>query len=300
MTSQTPPWRRGNWRGLSEVLSQSLVEPVPTIAGQAISVIHKPSKRLSRSGQLMLGVVVSILAGFLYNQTFASNQKLIQRFGFCLPLPSTGQKQTEAAEQTQSLINKLTQATSGQKLRLSQQYKLLVSQSARLCAVASLYRSQESALLTVATSALCLLSLTMALGLTHGLVNNNNRTLNTLQITAGFLLVVPILFLQLGEQIRDTPIYDQIYLAHRDLIQELQSALANQDLPPLRANPAEGNGRAASYVPALTDNSKVAELIRRIDNQLESLPPFPLSLDDSTVIRVYSWLSNSWKQSITK
>lgn len=288
MSIQAPAWLN------------ALVEPAPVAEGKATLTIHTPAYRLSRWGQVILGLAVSSLAVLLYNQTFEREQQLSQKFQLCLPLDSAGFARTETVQGTLSLIDKLAQATPGQKLRLHQQVKLLLSQSARLCGVASLYRSQESALMTVATSALCLLSLTIALGLSRGLVNNSNRTLNALQVTSAFLLVVPMLFLQLGEQVRNTPIYYQLYLAHRNLIQQLQSALANQDLPVFNANPAETNKTTANVVPELTDPGKVAQLIRRLDSQLQTLPQIPLNLNDSTIIHVYSFLSSSWKQSISR
>lgn len=298
MTTQTPPWRRGN--GLPPTWMAALVEPAPIPGEHNNSAIPRSHYRLSRAGQILLGLAITVLAGLLYWQTVERNQQLSQQFALCLPVQPAGRAQAEAVRQTQSLINNLTHATPAQKLRLSQQYKLLLSQSVRLCGVASLYRSQESALMTVATSALCLLSLTIALGLTHGLVNNSNRTLNALQVTAAFLLVVPMLFLQLGEQVRNTPIFFQLYLTHRNLIQQLQSALANQDLPVFQVNPGDAQAMDQKILPGLSDPGKVALLIRRLDHQLQALPAVPLNFNDSTVIHVYGWLSSSWQQAISK
>ena len=300
MTSPTPPRWRASWTALVPSWLGPLVEHAPAAGGHTSPAVTRTPYRLSRSGQITLGLALSLVAFILYSQTFTDNQQLSKQYELCLPLQTAGMATTETVRQTQSLINNLTHATPSQKLRLQQQYKLLLSQSARLCGVASFYRSQESALMTVATSALCLLSLTIALGLTHGLVNNSNRTLNALQVTAAFLLVVPMLFLQLGEQVRNTPIYYQLYMAHRNLIQQLQSALANQDLPMFTADPSEARGSGLKVVPGLTDTGRVAQLIRRMDSQLQTLPPIPLSLNDSTVIHVYDWLSSSWKQSISK
>jgi hypothetical protein len=282
-----------SWLGL-------LVELAPPSGDQATTVTNTQNYRLSRSGQITLGLTIALLAFLLYHQSLAANQQLSQRFAFCRPLQSVEPAQIESEQQTMSMINNLASATPGQKLRLRQQYKLLLLDSDRLCGLGYLYRSQEDALMTVATSAISLLSLTFAMGLAHGVVNNTNRTLQAVQVSAIGLLVVPMLFLQLGEQQRDTSIYLQLYLAHRHLIQQLKSAVANQDLPILSADSSQAHQTDQSDVPRLTDAGKVAELIRRIDQQLQSLPPVPISLNDTTVKHVYGWLSNSWKQEISK
>jgi hypothetical protein len=258
------------------------------------------SYRLSRSGQISLGLTMTLLAFLLYRHTLVSNQQLIKRFQFCRPLQSAELVQSEVEQQSLSLINNLANATPGQKLRLRQQYKFLLFESDRLCRLDSFYRSQEAALMTVATCALCLLSLTFALGIAHGLVNNKNRTLQAIQVSAIFLLVVAMLFLQLGQQERNTNIYLQLYLAHRNLIQELRSAVANQDLPILGRESSEDNQATLGVLPKLTDSGKVALLIRRIDQQLQSLPPIPINLNDSTAKTIYGWLSIRIKHEVSK
>lgn len=275
----------------------ALIEVAPMTVDQPTS---SPAYRLSRSGQIALGLTMALLAVLLYGQTLAANQRLSKRFQFCPPLPVAELAQSEGAKQAQSLINNLDPATPGQKLRLRQQSSLLVLGSARLCGLASLNHSQEAALMTVATAALCLLSLTVALGLSHGLANNTNRTLRTMQVTAVCLLIVPMLSLQLGEQVRNTSLYLQLYLAHHNLHQQLLSALANQDLPVLRADPTNAKGIVMREVPALTTSARVAELIRGIDAQIQFLPPVPLDFNDSTVTRVYRWLTTDLNGILSK
>jgi hypothetical protein len=273
-------------------LLATLFEPSPLAVGELPAATRPTSHRLSRSGQIILGLAMTLLAFLLYGQTLATNQQLSERFEFCPSLRRAELPQGEGVQQSQSLINNLASATPGQKLRLRQQSQLLLVESARLCGLASLYRSQEVALMTVATAGLCLLGLSVALGLSHGLVNNTNRTLHTLQVTTALVLAVPMAFLQLGEQKRNTSLYQQLYLARLNLHEQLLSTLANQNLPVWSAIPCDANGTALSVVPGLTDATKVAELIRRVDGQLQALPPIPLNLNDATEKHVFGLLTN--------
>ena len=160
--------------------------------------------------------------------------------------------------------------------------------------------------MTVAMAALCLFSLTLALGLVHGLANSTNRTLRVVQVTSVFLLVVPMVFLQLGEQVRNSTFYLRLYLAHRNLHQQLLSALANQDLPAFspnpsfRPNPSNANQKPMRTLPVLGSSARVAELIRAMDLQVQALPPVPLDLNDSTVNQVYHMLTKGWQDKLSK
>ena len=152
--------------------------------------------------------------------------------------------------------------------------------------------------MTVATAALCLLSLTVVMGLAHGLMNTTNRTLRTLQVTAVFLLVVPMVFLQLGEQARNSNFYLRLYLAHRNLHQQLLSALANQDLPTLSPNPSQANQRPMGALPTLESSARVAQLIQAVDLHVQALPPVSMDLNDSTVSQVYHMLTKGWQDKL--
>jgi hypothetical protein len=283
---------RGTPSALVRSWLATLLEPSPPAVGELPAAAGPSAHRLSRSGQITLGLAMTLLAFLLYGQTLAANQQLSQRFEFCPSLPRAETQRREGVQQAQSLINNLASATPGQKLRLRQQSQLLLVESARLCGLASLYRSQEVALMTVATVGLCLLSLSVALGVSHGLVNNTNRTLQTLQVTSALLLAVPMAFLQLGEQMRNTSLYQQLYLARLNLHEQMLSTLANQNLPVWSANPCGANRTALSVVPGLTDATRVAELIRRVDGQLQALPPIPLNLNDATEKHVFGLLTN--------
>jgi mono/diheme cytochrome c family protein len=53
-------------------------------------------------------------------------------------------------------------------------------------------------------------------------------------------------------------------------------------------------------LPQLTTSARVAQLIRNVDNELQSMPPVPLQLNDKAVTQVYAWLSNNWKGTASK
>jgi hypothetical protein len=291
MRAQLGTEGRGPRSALVRSWLATLLEPSPPATGEIPAATCPSSHRLSRSGQIILGLAMTVLAFFLYGQTLAANQQLSQRFQFCPSLRWAELQQGEGVRQTQSLINNLASATPGQKLRLGQQSQLLLVESARLCGLASLYRSQEVALMTVATVGLCLLGLSVALGLSRGLVNNTNRTVQTLQVASALMLAVPMAFLQLGEQSRNTNLYEQLYLARLHLHEQLLSTLANQNLPVWNASHCASNRSSLSVVPGLTDPRKVADLISRIDRQSQSANPIPLNLNDSTEKQVFGFLS---------
>jgi hypothetical protein len=136
--------------------------------------------------------------------------------------------------------------------------------------------------------------------LVHGLMNSTNRTLRTLQVTAVFLLLVPMVFLQLGEQVPNSNFYLRLYLSHRNLHQQLLSALANQDLPVMNPNPTKTNKGPMKPLPVLGVSARVAELIRSVDLQVQALPPVPLKMNDSGVIQVLQVITNGWKNEFTK
>lgn len=298
MMAQATAERNGRLFRLVRVLLDTLIEPAPPPLERASTASSTPAHRLSRSGEIALGLTIMVLAVGLYGQTLLANQRLSQRFAFCQPLRSGELAQSDVARQTQILISNLTGATPSQKVRLGQQANRLVSDSARLCGLAALNHGQEAALMTVATAALCLLSLTVVMGLAHGLMNSTNRTLRTVQVTAVFLLVVPMVFLQLGEQVRNSSFYLRLYLAHRNLHQQLLSALANQDLPMFSPNPTTTNHRPMGRLAPLGNPTRVAELIRSVDLQVQALPPVPLKMSDSGVIQVLHLITNGWKNEI--
>lgn len=299
MTAQAPGQPGGRWLPPVRTLLDALIEEAPPPPVSPASTTSTPVYRLSRLGEIALALTIILLAVALYGQTMVANQRLSKRFAFCQPPRSGELAQSEAARQTQSLISNLTNATPSQKVRLAQQANALVAESVRLCGLAALEHGQEAALMTVATVALCLLSLTLVLGLAHGLMNTTNRTLRTVQVTAVLLLVVPMVFLQLGEQVRDSSFYLRLYLAHHNLQQQLLSALANQDLPVMNPNPTNATQRPMRSLPALGSSARVAELIRAVDLQVQALPPIPLTMNDSGVTQVFQLLTNGWKNELT-
>ncbi|MFN9623142.1 MAG: hypothetical protein ACK587_09980 [Cyanobacteriota bacterium] len=274
-----------------------LVEPAEPSSRPAKVAESPPSsgQRLSRSGQILLGTGVSLMALLLYTLTLQWSLKSNQQFQFCQPLSLWGAQAAEGERQVRTLIDALKGATASQKVRLRQQTLILQTESERLCELVIRSRAQEEALLVVATASLCLLSLTILQGLAEGLVNNTNRTLKTVQISTTVVLVISVAFLQLGQEVRNTGRLFQLYRWHRDLQQQVASALANQDRPGFLLQAAQKlqreKGKSVLLAPPLSDSDQVAMLIRAVDAQLQSLPPLPVNLDESAVRKMFGWMS---------
>jgi hypothetical protein len=275
----------------------ALVEPAEPSSRLAESVQPPPpsGQRLSRSGQIFLGVGVSLVALLLYTLTLQWSLKSNQQFQFCQPLSLWGAPAAEGERQTRTLIDALKGATASQKVRLRQQALILQAESERLCELVIRSRAQEEALLVVATAALSLLSLTILQGLAEGLVTNTNRTLKAVQLSTIVVLVTSVAFLQLGQEVRNTGRLFQLYLWHRDLQQQVVSALANQDRPVFllrfAPKPAKSMGNTMRLAPPLSDSDQVAMLIRAVDAQLQSLPPLSVNLDESALRKMFGWMS---------
>ena len=254
-----------------------------------------PGLRLSRSGQILLGVGASLVALLLYGLTLQWGLTSNQQFHFCQPLSLWGAQPAEGERQTRTLIDVLKGATGSQKVRLRQQALILQAESERLCELVIRSRAQEEALLVVATTSLCLLSLTILQGLAEGLVTNRNRTLKAVQISTTVILVTSVAFLHLGQEVRNTGRLLQLYLWHRDLQRQFVTALANQDRPffLLQAAPKleRGGENGLRFAPPLSDSDQVALLIRAVDAQLQSLPPLSVNLDESAVRKMFGWMS---------
>jgi hypothetical protein len=153
MMAQAPGQWAGRWLPLVRNLREALIEPAPPQLETTANASTTPAHRLSRSGEIALGLTITLLAVGLYGQTLMANQRLSQRFAFCQSPRSAELAQSEAARQTQTLISNLASATPSQKVRLAQQANGLVVESARLCGLAALNHRQEAALMTVATAA---------------------------------------------------------------------------------------------------------------------------------------------------
>ena len=291
MTADIRTRRGGKILALVGSFLTALREPVPVAAGEQRSTCPASTHRLSRSGQTLLGTAVLLLSIVLYGYTFVTSQRLNQRFQVCPHLHLEKWSHTTGVQTSEKLINKLTSATPGQKLRLQQQSQHLLVQSARICGLASLYRSEEVALMTTASVALCLLCLSLTIGFSRGLANNTNRTWNTLQVTSALALLMPMALLQLGEQKRYTSFYQQLYIDRRNLYEQMMSIMANQDLPVWKSFSCEVNQSPLRVMPGLTDPSKVALFISRIDRQSQALPHIPLNLNDATERQAVGFLN---------
>lgn len=237
--------------------------------------------RLSRQGQCALGITLSLLALCIYGWVFGASQRQSQQLLFCQTQPLLAAAPANPDPQTLSLINRLAVATPAQKLRLQQQAHELQLQSHRLCELVRVDRSQVMGLMSVATTFFCLLCLVLVLGLSHGISHNGNRTLQALQTSAAFLLAVPLVVLQLGDHDRSTKTYLMLYREHRALLAQLQSAVANQELP----------AQATRASARIRDTRQVAELIRRIDTQQQKIPAINLNLDPDSEHQMLRFIS---------
>lgn len=248
--------------------------------------------RINRPGQVAMGVVLTLMALTGYSLAWYSSQHLGHRWQVCLTLDAEGLLRQNHTE-TMELIKALNGATPGQKLRLRQQTTWLVQQMDGLCKVSIWYRSQGTALMTVATGAAALLMVSVALGLPKGLAGSN-RILQALMLTATVHLVLVMSFLQLGEQSLNGSRNLTSYRAHRALLQWLQSSLANQDLvlasqqqAPQQLAPAQPQA-----VTELNARTRVAELIRAMDSRIQSLPVITIGLDDGLADEMYGRITS--------
>jgi hypothetical protein len=235
--------------------------------------------RLSRQGQCALGITLSLLALGLYVWVFRASQRQSQQLLFCQPGAALAAAPANPDPQTLSLINRFAVATPAQKMRLQQQTHQLGLQSHRLCELVRFDRSQVMGLMSVATTFFCLLCLVLCLS--YSIRDNGNRTLQALQTSAAFLLAVPLVVLQLGEHDQSTKTYLLLYRDHNALLEQLQSAVANQELP--------AQGRLANT--KIRDNRQVAELIRWIDAQKQEIPAINLELDPESDHQMFRFVS---------
>ena len=248
------------------------------------------SIRINRPGQVAVGVVLTLMALTGYSLAWYSSKHLGHRWQVCLTLDSEGLLRQNHTE-TMELIKALNGATPGQKLRLRQQTTWLVQQMDGLCKVSIWYRSQGTALMTVATGAAALLMVSVALGLPKGLAGSN-RILQALMLTATVHLVLVMSFLQLGEQSLNGSRNLISYRAHRQLLQWLQSSLANQDLVLAPQAPQQQAPAQPQMVTELNARSRVAELIRAMDSRIQSLPVITIGLDDGLADEMYGRITS--------
>lgn len=249
--------------------------------------------RINRPGQVAMGVLLTLMALTGYSLAWYSSQHLGHRWQVCLTLDAEGLLRQNHTE-TMELIKALNGATPGQKLRLRQQTTWLVQQMDGLCKVSIWYRSQGTALMTVATGAAALLMVSVALGLPKGLAGSN-RILQALMLTATVHLVLVMSFLQLGEQSLNGSRNLTSYRAHRALLQWLQSSLANQDLVLASQQQAPQQQQAPAQPQAVTElnaRTRVAELIRAMDSRIQSLPVITIGLDDGLADEMYGRITS--------
>jgi hypothetical protein len=240
-----------------------------------------PSFLINRPGQVLMGLALTVLALLGYGISWTASKHLGHSWKMCLTLETPGLLQQNHTE-TLKLISSLDGATAGQKLRLQQQATWIVHQMDGLCKVSIWYRSQGSALMTVATGAAALLMVSVALGLPKGLAGSN-RILQAMMLSATVQLVLVMSFLQLGEQNLNGTRNLTSYRSHRQLLEWMQSGLANQDLV---LDQPTGQAKAAA-VTELNARAQVAELIRAVDRRLQALPAITIGLDDGLATEMY-------------
>lgn len=265
MPSRLPGWMR---------IIRELLHEIPGQQNESSVLINRP-------GQVLMGLALTLLALLGYGLAWTASKNLGHSWKMCLILETPGLLQQNHTE-TLKLISALDGATAGQKLRLNQQATWIVHQMDGLCRVSIWYRSQGTALMTVATGAAALLMVSVALGLPKGLAGSN-RILQAMMLTATVQLVVVMSFLQLGEQNLNGTRNLNSYRAHRQLLQWMQSGLANQDLV---LDQTAQQGKAAA-VTELKARAQVAELIRTVDDRLQLLPAITIGLDDGLATEMY-------------
>jgi len=234
--------------------------------------------RLSRSGQLCIGLGIVMLAAFTYGLSWHLTQQLGRHWQLCMRLEAASPMREEYW-QTLQFVDQLRSATPAQKLRLKQQVRLIVVRIDSVCSVMVFYRSQESSLMAVATASVSILTLAISIGLPQGLANLNNRALQAVLWANGFLVVLTVSVLQLGQQSINIKNNLGHYRNNRSLFTELQTSLANQE--------------AGSGSPQPLDSSmRVAQMIRDIDAQLQMTPVFSLGLNEDLALRMYGRLTS--------
>lgn len=233
-------------------------------------------KRLSRSGQVGLGLLIIAVAGFTYTYSWQLTGSLVGRWKLCLQLRAGSALQADY-HQTLRMVDALGAATPSQKLRLKQQLRELVLRLDGVCSIVIFYRSQEWALLAVATISFSLLSYAVAIGLPQGLANVNNRTLQVAIGTNGFIGVIAVAFLQLGQQNENLKGNQLHYRSNHSLFMVFQTELANQQLTINRAQPL-----------ALDSPGAVAALIRGMDAQMRKVTVFSLGIDEAAALQMYA------------
>lgn len=236
--------------------------------------------RLNRSGQVALGLLITGIAGLAYAYSWILTGSLASQWQICLQLRPGSALQADY-NQTLVMVDSLTYATQPQKNRLKQQLREVVLRLDGVCSVVVFYRSQESALLAVATLAFSLLSYAIVIGLPQGLANVQNRTLQVVIGTSGFLGVLSVAFLQLGQQDVNVKANHSNYRLNHALLVDLQTSLANQQLTVGQAVPEPLGSSAA-----------VAVLIRSVDSRLAFSPVFSFGIDETAAMQMYDRLTN--------
>jgi len=236
--------------------------------------------RLSRSGQVAFGLLIMAFAGMAYANAWLQTGSQASRWQVCGQLRMGSTLQADY-KQTLWMVDSLAAATQPQKYRLKQQLRELVVRLDGMCEVVIFYRSQESALLTVIVISLSLLSYAIAIGLPQGLANVQNRTLQVAIGTSGFLGMISVAFIRLGQQDVNIKVNHSNYRANHALLVDLRTSLANQQLTAGQSQPLN-----------LVSSVAVAALIRSVDSRLALSPVFSFDLDQNAAMQMYERLTD--------
>ena len=251
-----------------------------------------PSRRLSRFGEVLLGISILITALVIYEASLQISSQMSGRGEVCLSLPkdahlasvpevSVNNQLLRQYRQGMLLIQELPAASPSQRLRLNEQLNGIVRELSSVCYLNLYYINQESALLTLATTSSTVVVICLVLVAPAG-VQNITRTQRTVLFTAGAVLGVAINFLQLGEQQVNATRANQMYHGEKALLQRMASSLANKRL---EAGITSDNG-----LEPLRNPDDVARLISGIDTQRLAMPEPRLQFDGTMAKDIWTRL----------
>jgi hypothetical protein len=238
-------------------------------------------RRLTPFGQALLATGLVLTGLLIYSGSWEISRRMTNRGEICLKLRPAQAAAAAAPEGNRllrqyrvgmTLIQGLSVATPGQRLRLAEQLNGLVRELDSLCRLSTFFTNEEAALLNLATACATVIVVCLVLLAPQGL-QTVSRSQRTVFFTAGAILGLVINLLQLGEQQTNSTLAWQIYRGHDALLQHLSSSLANRRLEP-GLSPGTGPEPLASP-------EAVARLISSIDSQRLAMPDPRLKFNSS-------------------
>lgn len=293
--------------GLLTQLIDALSEPQAGV--DATKAGEQAGRQISLLGQVVITTAI-ILAGLTsFLGTRQIYEHLNQSTLTCLSLPAGNSRESPIEhspianksisrkeslllnqyEQSQELIAGLAKATPGQRLRLSQQLRILTHGLDDFCIIHSRFRAQQAGLLLVATWSASLATMLALLMAPQGL-QNTSRTERTIFISTAFVLGISLSFLNFLDP--DTNAIKAVasYTNYNRLLQSLSSSLANQQL--LLLSPKSTQTAAAARQP-LSSSSLVAELISNLDAALIAIPDPTITVNGNFARNAFTTILNT-------